>query len=256
VTRTRASPLRPAPDPAAVEAHRRHQSGEAPGDHRRPRRHRFRCGGALAQSPSASSRRSSSRSIAKHAMLEDHSCSAARWTVRTQLREHVVAEADLVIYAGSNTSDHTTATGQCPNKAPRSSRSTSIHSKSAANYPVRDRTTVRRACRPRSAGDGRRRVEARRLARAYAEIRRRVRVEAEKRARPSSCRCARAPRQELNEVLPKDAIVIADTGICGAVDRDTSVFCAIRPNNISARRLARWSFPASLGANAQHPTSR
>ena len=52
---------------------------------------------------------------AKHAMLEDHKL--LRGAVGLYGRgcaNHVVAEADLVIYAGSNTSDHTTANWTMP----------------------------------------------------------------------------------------------------------------------------------------------
>ena len=67
---------------------------------------------------------------------------------------------------------------------------------------------------------------------------------------------ARAPVKELNEVLPKDAILIADTGYA-ALWTGTLVYLRHPAQQyFRAAGSLGWSFPARSARSARRPTSR
>jgi acetolactate synthase-1/2/3 large subunit len=192
---------------------------------------------------------------AKNAMLEDHPLfRGAVGLYGRGCANHVVAEADLVIYAGSNTSDHTTANWTMPKQGTAIIQIDIDPLEIGRNYPgaIGIQSDVRAA------------LEA--LATSAAAAKRDAwlahtqtfvdawRKEVEN-ARASEQVPIRPERicGELSELLPRDAILIADTGYA-ALWTGTLVYL-----RHAAQRYFRaagslgWSFPASLGAKCAAP---
>ena len=192
---------------------------------------------------------------AKHAMTEDHPLFRGMLgSYGRSCANHVVAEADLVVYAGSNTSDHTTANYKMPKEGTAIIQIDLDPVEIGRNYPgvIGIQSDVRAA------------LEA--LATAATAVKRddwlahtmkfvtEWRAEAEK-ARASDEVPLRPERicRELTELLPKDAILIADTGYA-ALWTGTLVY--LRHSTQRYFRAAGslgWSFPASLGAKCAAP---
>jgi len=192
---------------------------------------------------------------AKHAMLEDHKL--ARGAVGLYGRgcaNHVVAEADLVIYAGSNTSDHTTANWTMPKQGTAIIQIDIDPLEIGRNYPgVIGILSDVRAGLEALATD----ADAIKHDDWLAHTQKFVdewRVEAEK-ARSSEQLPMRPERlvKELNEVLPKDAIVIADTGYAALWTGTLLYLRDPAQQYFRAAGSLGWSFPASLGAKCAAP---
>ena len=192
---------------------------------------------------------------AKHAMLEDHKL--ARGAVGLYGRgcaNHVVAEADLVIYAGSNTSDHTTANWTMPKQGTAIIQIDIDPLEIGRNYPgVIGILSDVRAGLEALATD----ADAIKHDDWLAHTQKFVdewRVEAEK-ARSSEQIPMRPERlvKELNEVLPKDAIVIADTGYAALWTGTLLYLRDPAQQYFRAAGSLGWSFPASLGAKCAAP---
>jgi len=192
---------------------------------------------------------------AKHAMLEDHKL--ARGAVGLYGRgcaNHVVAEADLVIYAGSNTSDHTTANWTMPKQGTAIIQIDIDPLEIGRNYPgVIGILSDVRAGLEALATD----ADAMKHEDWLAHTQKFVdewRVEAEK-ARSSEQIPMRPERlvKELNEVLPKDAIVIADTGYAALWTGTLLYLRDPAQQYFRAAGSLGWSFPASLGAKCAAP---
>jgi acetolactate synthase-1/2/3 large subunit len=167
---------------------------------------------------------------------------------------HVVAEADLVVFAGSNTSDHTTANWKMPKEGTPVIHIDLDPVEIGRNYP----NTIGIQADVRAALDA--------LAGACTPAKREEwltrtkgfvddwRFEAEK-ARSSDQMPIRPERlcKELTEVLPKDAILIADTGYA-ALWTGTLVYLRHATQRyFRAAGSLGWSFPASLGAKCAAP---
>jgi len=192
---------------------------------------------------------------AKHAILEDHKL--ARGAVGLYGRgcaNHVVAEADLVIYAGSNTSDHTTANWTMPKQGTAIIQIDIDPLEIGRNYPgVIGILSDVRAGLEALATD----ADAIKHDDWLAHTQKFVdewRVEAEK-ARSSEQLPMRPERlvKELNEVLPKDAIVIADTGYAALWTGTLLYLRDPAQQYFRAAGSLGWSFPASLGAKCAAP---
>jgi len=192
---------------------------------------------------------------AKHAILEDHKL--ARGAVGLYGRgcaNHVVAEADLVIYAGSNTSDHTTANWTMPKQGTAIIQIDIDPLEIGRNYPgVIGILSDVRAGLEALATD----ADAMKHDDWLAHTQKFVdewRVEAEK-ARSSEQLPMRPERlvKELNEVLPKDAIVIADTGYAALWTGTLLYLRDPAQQYFRAAGSLGWSFPASLGAKCAAP---
>lgn len=167
---------------------------------------------------------------------------------------HVVAEADLVIYAGSNTSDHTTANWKMPAQGTAIVQLDLDPVELGRNYPGATgiQCDVRAGLEALAA-----QADAARHAEWLVRTQKFVdewRAEAEK-ARASDAVPMRPERvcRELTEVLPDNAILFADTGYA-ALWTGTMVYL-----RHPAQRYYRaagslgWSFPASLGAKCAAP---
>jgi len=192
---------------------------------------------------------------AKHAMLEDHKL--LRGAVGLYGRgcaNHVVAEADLVIYAGSNTSDHTTANWTMPKQGTAIIQIDIDPLEIGRNYPgvVGILSDVRAGLEALATDAGAMKHDD-----WLAHTQKFVdewRVEAEK-ARSSEQIPMRPERlvKELNEVLPKDAIVIADTGYAALWTGTLLYLRDPAQQYFRAAGSLGWSFPASLGAKCAAP---
>ena len=253
---TRFPAFRPAPDPAAVQ-----RAAAAIKTAKRPVIIGDRgvivadAGAALAQFAARIQAPIVVTLDAKHAILEDHPL--FRGTVGLYGRgcaNHVVAEADLVIYAGSNTSDHTTANWTMPKPG-----TAMIHIDIDPLEIGRNYSGVVGILADVRAG-----LDA--LAAAAAAAKHddwlahsqtfvdAWRKEAEQ-ARSSEQLPMRPERlcKELTEVLPKDAILIADTGYA-ALWTGTLVYLKHATQRyFRAAGSLGWSFPASLGAKCAAP---
>jgi len=253
---TRYPAFRPAPDPAAVE-----RAIVAIKASKRPVIVADR--GVIVSGASAALARFAERIQspvvvtldAKHAMLEDHKL--LRGAVGLYGRgcaNHVVAEADLVIYAGSNTSDHTTANWTMPKQGTAIIQIDIDPLEIGRNYPgvigiLSDVCAGLEAL----ATD----ADAMKHDDWLAHTQKFVdewRVEAEK-ARSSEQIPMRPERlvKELNEVLPKDAIVIADTGYAALWTGTLLYLRDPAQQYFRAAGSLGWSFPASLGAKCAAP---
>ncbi len=192
---------------------------------------------------------------AKQAMLEDHKLfRGAVGLYGRGCANHVVAEADLVIYAGSNTSDHTTANWTMPKQGTAIIQIDIDPLEIGRNYPgtIGVLSDVRAGLEA-LATDADAATHEDWLAHTQKFVDE-WRVEAEK-ARSSEQMPMRPERlvKELNEVLPKDAIVIADTGYAALW---TGTLLYLRHPTQQYFRAAGslgWSFPASLGAKCAAP---
>jgi acetolactate synthase-1/2/3 large subunit len=167
---------------------------------------------------------------------------------------HVVADADLVIFAGSNTSDHTTANYRMPKQGTPIVQIDQDPVEIGRNYPntiglLADVATgmeaLAAACKPGQHGDWLGQSQK------YVDE---WRAEAEK-ARSSEQVPMRPERvcAELTEVLPRDAILVADTGYA-ALWTGTLVYLRHPTQQyIRAAGSLGWSFPAALGAKCAAP---
>ena len=192
---------------------------------------------------------------AKDIMVEDHPLHrGALGLYGRSCANHVVAEADLVIYAGCNTGDHTTANWRMPKDGAAIIQIDLDPAEIGRNYSrvIGIQSDVRAA------------LEA--LATAASAAKRddwlahtmkfvtEWRAEAEK-ARTSDEVPLRPERVcgELTELLPKDAILVADTGYA-ALWTGTLVYLRHPTQRyIRAAGSLGWSFPASLGAKCAAP---
>ncbi len=192
---------------------------------------------------------------AKHAIVEDYPL--FRGTLGSYGRScanHVMAEADLVIYAGSNTSDHTTANWKMPKEGTAIIQIDLDPVEIGRNYPgvIGIQSDVRAALEALAAAC----TTARRddwLAHSQKFVDE-WREEAEK-ARASGQVPLRPERvcRELTELLPRDAILIADTGYA-ALWTGTLVYLRHATQRyFRAAGSLGWSFPASLGAKCAAP---
>jgi acetolactate synthase-1/2/3 large subunit len=192
---------------------------------------------------------------AKAIMSEDHPLfRGTQGLYGRSCANHVIAEADLVIFAGSNTSDHTTANYKMPKPGTPIIHIDLDPVEIGRNYP----NTIGILSDVRAA------LEALADSAAAAQhddwlahtnkFVEEWRAEANK-ARASDKVPLRPERicGELTELLPKDAILIADTGYA-ALWTGTLVY--LRHPTQSYFRAAGslgWSFPASLGAKCAAP---
>jgi acetolactate synthase-1/2/3 large subunit len=253
---TRFPAFRPAPDPAAVE-----RAIVAIKTSKRPVIVADR--GVIVSGASAALARFAERIQspvvvtldAKHAMLEDHKL--LRGAVGLYGRgcaNHVVAEADLVIYAGSNTSDHTTANWTMPKQGTAIIQIDIDPLEIGRNYPG----VIGMLCDVRAGlealatdADAMKHDDWLAYTQKFVDE---WRVEAEK-ARSSEQIPMRPERlvKELNEVLPKDAIVIADTGYAALWTGTLLYLRDPAQQYFRAAGSLGWSFPASLGAKCAAP---
>ena len=192
---------------------------------------------------------------AKAAMLEEHPLfRGAVGLYGRGCANHVVADADLVIYAGSNTSDHTTANYKMPKQGTPIVQIDQDPIEIGRNYPgavglladvAAGMEALAQVCaagqHPDWLGHSQKYVDE-------------WRAEADK-ARASEQLPMRPERvcRELTEVLPRDAIVIADTGYA-ALWTGTLVYLR-HPTQQYFRAAGSlgWSFPAALGAKCAAP---
>ena len=192
---------------------------------------------------------------AKAAMLEDHRLfRGAVGLYGRGCANHVVAEADLVIFAGSNTSDHTTANYNMPRQGTPVIQIDADPIEIGRNYPgtiglladpAAGMQSLALACAPGQRGDWLGHSQK------YVDE---WRAQAEQ-ARGSEQIPMRPERlcRELTEVLPKDAILIADTGYA-ALWTGTLVYLKYSTQHyFRAAGSLGWSFPASLGAKCAAP---
>jgi acetolactate synthase-1/2/3 large subunit len=192
---------------------------------------------------------------AKSIMVDDHPL--FRGTLGLYGRScanHAVDEADLVIFCGSNTSDHTTANWKMPKEGTAVIQIDIDPVEIGRNYPrvLGIQADVRAA------------VEA--IAQAAAAARHddwlartrgfvdEWRKEADK-ARASDAVPMRPERicRELTELLPDNAILIADTGYAALWTNTLVYFRHPQQQYHRAAGSLGWSFPASLGAKCAAP---
>jgi acetolactate synthase-1/2/3 large subunit len=167
---------------------------------------------------------------------------------------HTVAEADLVIYAGSNTSDHTTANWKMPRESTAIIQIDLDPVEIGRNYPstIGIQSDVRAALQALAAASAAvRRDEWLSRTKGFVDE---WRAKADKAA--ATDQVPMRPERlckELNEMLPKDAILIADTGYA-ALWTGTLVYLR-HPTQRYFRAAGSlgWSFPAALGAKCAAP---
>ncbi len=192
---------------------------------------------------------------AKHAMTEDHALFMGFLGLYGRSgANHVVAEADLVIYAGSNTSDHTTGNWKLPAAGVPIVQIDLDPAELGRNFPgtlglLADVRAGLEALAAACAQGSRTQWLAQ--SRAHAEA---WRAEAEA-ARTSPQVPIRPERicRELTELLPENAILVADTGYAALW---TGTLVELRHPGQTYLRAAGslgWSFPASLGARCAAP---
>jgi acetolactate synthase-1/2/3 large subunit len=167
---------------------------------------------------------------------------------------HVVAEANLVIYAGSNTSDHTTANWRMPKPGTLTIHLDLDPVEIGRNYAG----AIGLHCDVRAGLDAL--AEAVAAAKHDDWLAHTKKFVDEWRAEADKARAAdKVPLRpericgELTEVLPKDAILIADTGYAALW---TGTLVTLRHSTQRYFRAAGslgWSFPASLGAKCAAP---
>jgi acetolactate synthase-1/2/3 large subunit len=192
---------------------------------------------------------------AKDVMVEDHAL--FRGTVGLYGRScanRVVAEADLVIYAGSNTSDHTTANWKMPREGTQIVHIDLDPVEIGRNY----RNTIGLQADTRAAlealatsAPAAKRDEWLARTQGYVDE---WRFEADK-ARGSDQVPMRPERlcKELNDVLPDGAIVIADTGYAALWTGTLLYLQHPMQRYFRAAGSLGWSFPAALGAKCAAP---
>ena len=253
---TRYPAFRPAPDPAAVQkAAAAIKASSRPVIVAEYGAEICKAGAALARLAERIQAPVVATLDAKAVMLEDHPL--FRGTLGTYGRScanHVVAEADLVIYAGGNTSDQSTANWRIPKQGTAMIHIDLDPVELGRNYTgvIGIQADVRAALDALAIAS---------LAAKHddwlAQSQKHVdawREEAEP-ARASESNPMHPQRlcKELTECLPKDAILIADTGYA-ALWTGTLVY--LRHATQSYFRAAGslgWSFPASLGAKCGAP---
>ncbi len=192
---------------------------------------------------------------AKAAMLEDHALfRGAVGLYGRGCANHVVADADVVVFAGSNMSDHTTANYKMPKQGTPIVQIDQDPIEIGRNYPntiglladvAAGMEALAAACKPGQHGDWLGHSQK------YVDE---WRAEAEK-ARASEQVPMRPERvcAELTEVLPRDAILVADTGYA-ALWTGTLVYLRHPTQQyIRAAGSLGWSFPAALGAKCAAP---
>jgi acetolactate synthase-1/2/3 large subunit len=167
---------------------------------------------------------------------------------------HVVDEADLVIYAGSNTSDHTTGNWKMPRPGTLIIQIDIDPVEIGRNYPntigllcdVRTGLEALTSATPALQHDAW-------LATTQAHVDA-WRVEAEV-LRASDAVPMRPERlcRELTEVLPDDAIIVADTGFSALWSGNLVYLNHPRQEYMRAAGSLGWSFPAALGAQCAAP---
>ena len=167
---------------------------------------------------------------------------------------HVLAEADLVIYAGSNTGDHTTANWKMPKPGTAIIQIDLDPVEVGRNYAgvIGIQSDVRAGLEAlAAAAAGAKHDEW--LAQSAKHVEE-WRIEAEK-GRSSDAMPMRPERlaKELNDVLPKDAILVADTGYAALWSGTLIYLKHPAQRYIRAAGSLGWSFPASLGAKCAAP---
>lgn len=167
---------------------------------------------------------------------------------------HVVHEADLVIFAGSNTSDHTTANYKMPKEGTPIIQIDLDPIEIGRNYAnvIGIQSDVRAALEALAAGAATAKREDW-LARTKGYIDE-WRVEADK-LRDTDTVPMHPARicRELNDVLPQDAILIADTGYAALWTGTLIYLKHATQRYFRAAGSLGWSFPASLGAKCAAP---
>ena len=192
---------------------------------------------------------------AKAAMLEEHPLfRGAVGLYGRGCANHVVADADLVIFAGSNTSDHTTANYKMPSAGTPVIQIDQDATEIGRNHPgaiglLADVAAGMEALAQACAGG--QHADWLGHSQKYVDE---WRAEAEK-ARTSDQVPIRPERicRELTEVLPKDAIVIADTGYAALWTGTLLYLKHPTQQYFRAAGSLGWSFPAALGAKCAAP---
>jgi acetolactate synthase-1/2/3 large subunit len=188
-------------------------------------------------------------------MLEDHKL--FRGTVGLYGRgcaNHVVAEADLVIYAGSNTSDHTTANWTMPKQGTPIIQIDIDPLEIGRNYSgaIGVLADVRAGLEALAdKADAVKRDDWLAHTQKFVDEWRKE-AEAARNSDQSPMRPERLVK-ELNEVLPKDAIIIADTGYAALWTGTLLYLNNPAQQYFRAAGSLGWSFPASLGAKCAAP---
>ena len=253
---TRYPAFRPAPDPASVQ-----RAVEAVARARRPVIVADRgvivsnAAGALA----ALAERIQAPVVvtldAKAAMLEDHPLfRGAVGLYGRGCANHVVADADLVIFAGSNTSDHTTANYKMPAQGTPVIQIDQDPTEIGRNYPgtiglLADvgvgMSALAAACAPGSHGDWL--GQSQKYVDEWRAAAEKSRSSADAPMRPERL-CA-----ELTDALPKNAILIADTGFAALWTGTLVYLTSPDQRYFRAAGSLGWSFPAALGAKCAAP---
>lgn len=192
---------------------------------------------------------------AKDMMVEDHPLFRGTGGLYGRTcANHVIDEADLVIYAGSNTSDHTTANWKMPREGTPIVHIDLDPVEIGRNYPntIGIQADVRAALAALAA-----QCESAQHADWLAKTQGYVdawRAEADK-AGVTDAMPMRPERlcRELNAVLPKDAILIADTGFAALWTGTLVHLRHATQRYLRAAGSLGWSFPASLGAKCAAP---
>jgi acetolactate synthase I/II/III large subunit len=192
---------------------------------------------------------------AKAAIMEDHPLFRGMLGLYGRsCANHVVAEADLVIYAGGNTSDHTTVNWKVPKQGTAMIHIDLDPVELGRNYTgvIGIQADVRSALEALASAAGTAKhddwlTQSRKHVDEWRKGADQARASDEVPLRPERlCR-------ELNECLPKDAILIADTGYAALW---TGTLIDLRyptQNYYRAAGSLGWSFPASLGAKCAAP---
>jgi acetolactate synthase-1/2/3 large subunit len=167
---------------------------------------------------------------------------------------HVVDQADLVIFAGSNTSDHTTANWKLPREGTAVIQIDLDPVEIGRNFPgavgllcdvragLDTLTRAAPACRREDWLD-----HTQRLVDAWREE-----AEVARSAEQVPIRPERLCR-ELTDVLPADAILVADTGYAALWTGNLVYLDQPGQQYIRAAGSLGWAFPASLGAKCAAP---
>ena len=192
---------------------------------------------------------------AKAVMVEDHPLfRGIAGLYGRSCANHVIAEADLVIYAGSNTSDHTTGGWKIPKEGTAIIQIDLDPVEIGRNYAgvIGIQSDVRAALDALSAAASAAKhdewlAHTQTFVDAWRKEIDKLRSSDQVPIRPERiCR-------ELTELLPKDAILIADTGFAALL---TGTLVYLRHPSQRFFRAAGslgWSFPASLGAKCAAP---
>lgn len=167
---------------------------------------------------------------------------------------HILAEADLVIYAGSLTNDHTTANWQLPKDGTAIVQIDVSPAELGRNYSgvIGIQADIRAALgaliglvRPGDHPEWLARVSRHVAAgRQHADL---ARASEQQPMRPERlCR-------EITEALPANAILVADTGYSTLWTANLVYLKDARQSYLRAAGSLGWSFPASLGAKCAAP---